>query len=332
MHATKAIGRARGKAILFGEHAVVYGIPAIAVGLDRGATAEAVLEGAASTLELWVDGAGKHPTGGRRAAAGDGSELGRALAEVLRACGAEASVRIQARTDLPAAAGLGCSAALGVALVRALDALAGRDQEPAAAVAERALAWERVFHGNPSGVDTAVAAHGGCLLYQKVEAGPLLKPIKLAAPLLLAVGHSGTASSTKAMVEEVARLRERSREMVERSFDAIRILVQNARLALEAGDARAVGQLMDLNQMLLGGLLLSTEPIETMCRLAREAGALGAKLTGAGGGGCVIALCASDAEPVLASWKRAGFRGFATSVEPDDAHRAGVRGATEGGA
>jgi mevalonate kinase len=69
---------------------------------------------------------------------------------------------------------------------------------------------------------------------------------------------------------------------------------------------------MDLNQMLLSGLMLSTEEIEAMCRLAREAGALGAKLTGSGGGGCVVALAADDPEPILESWEKAGFRSFST--------------------
>jgi mevalonate kinase len=73
---------------------------------------------------------------------------------------------------------------------------------------------------------------------------------------------------------------------------------------------------MDLNQMILSGLMLSTEEIESMCRLAREAGALGAKLTGSGGGGCVVALVEKDPEPILASWEKAGFRSFATRVLP----------------
>src|SRR5262249_8478310 len=135
----------------------------------------------------------------------------------------------------------------------------------------------------------------------------------LGAGLTLAVGHSGTASSTRAMVDLVAKLRERKPAMVSQSFEGITSLVNNARLALEAGDRVGLGRLMDLNPMILSGLMLSTEEIETMCRLARDAGALGAKLTGSGGGGCVVAL-ADDPSPILASWEKAGFRCFATSV------------------
>jgi mevalonate kinase len=110
------------------------------------------------------------------------------------------------------------------------------------------------------------------------------------------IGESGESASTKEMVDEVARQRARNPERAERTFDAIGTLVTNGRLAVEAGDLRALGQLFDLNQQLLAGLMLSTRTLEEMCGAAREAGALGAKLTGGGGGGCMIALASSDEE------------------------------------
>ena len=125
------------------------------------------------------------------------------------------------------------------------------------------------------------------------------------------------------MVEHVAKLRERKADLVSKSFEGIRSLVANARLAVEANDRVGLGRLMDLNQMLLSGLMLSTEEIETMCRLAREAGALGAKLTGSGGGGCVVALCEGEAEPILARWEKEGFRSFSTKVLPQANERTG---------
>ncbi|HWL85550.1 MAG TPA: mevalonate kinase [Polyangiaceae bacterium] len=291
--------RAFGKVILLGEHAVVYGVPALAAGIGRGAAARATaLPRAAGPSILRLEGL---PVDLR--ADDEERDLARGFRAVLEESAVEGPVLVEARTDLPPGAGLGCSAALGVAIARAVDPGVSAD-----IAAERAAAWERVFHGNPSGIDTAVSAGGGCIMFERGRGFERVH----AAPLLLCIGHTGTISSTKSMVEAVARLRERKTAMVEKSFEAIRALVKNARLALEAGDVRAVGQLMDLNQMLLSGLFVSTHELERLCGTARESGALGAKLTGAGGGGCAVALVDSRevAERVLRAWKAEGFDGF----------------------
>jgi mevalonate kinase len=240
-----------------------------------------------------------------------GHDLARAFRALLDASTPMGPRWVEVETDLPPGGGLGCSAAIGVAIARALEPDLG---EPA--VQDRAMAWECVFHGNPSGVDAAVAARGGCVLFRR---GHPLEPVRVRGPLHLCVGNTGSASGTRAMVEGVAHLRARRPEVVDKSFEAIRTLVSNARLAIEAGDRFALGRLMDLNQMLLGGLFVSTPEIERMCALARGAGALGAKLTGAGGGGSVVALVPSQvvAEEVLAAWKGDGFEGFATCVAPE---------------
>jgi mevalonate kinase len=300
-------GTACGKVILFGEHAVVYGSPALAVGIDRGARAESKpLAGGKSTLFV---------RGWNLALVESTEESAQPLERALAALLAETrktrnvgALAIEAEADLPPGGGLGCSAALGVAVARAID-----PEADAQTIADRVMAWEHVFHGNPSGIDAAVAALGGCVLFEK---GAPIQRVRVGGPLLLCVGHSGQASSTKTMVEAVARLRERRPEMVQKSFDAITTLVKNARLAIEAADRRAIGQLLDLNQMLLSGLFVSTEEIENMVSSARAAGALGAKLTGAGGGGCVVALVDDRAagERVLAAWKADGFEGFLTTV------------------
>jgi mevalonate kinase len=315
---------AGGKVILLGEHAVVYGVPALAAGIDRGARAEVTLRGtrgAPSTLTL----------GGRTVLADARGEedLARALAALLDEseglsepdAGAP-SFEVVASSDLPPGGGLGSSAAIGVAIGRAVEELlASPAAERGERALRRALAWERVFHGNPSGIDTYAAAHGGTFRFVRGEPA---RPLHLATDLWLAVGLSGSAASTRAMVEGLARLFQRKPDVQRKSIDAIAALVNNAALAIEAGDLEGLGKLMDLNHMLLAGLFLSTEGLERLCHLARSAGALGAKLTGSGGGGSVIALLPPPepgraaptdvANAVLAAWKSAGFDGFVTRI------------------
>jgi len=297
------VGQSSGKAILLGEHAVVYGVPAIAVGLGKGATATAAA------------GSGVIRVGDRIATAGDGSELGRGYGALLDAVGMPAA-DVTCTLDIPAGVGLGASAAIAVAVARAVLSLRGEAAPGLDRVVDVAMAWERVFHGNPSGVDAWAAAHGGCVLYTR---GTGIKPIHVDRRMPLAIGVAGPPASTKVMVENVARLRDKKPEMVNKSLAGIESLVRNAALCIEAGDLIGLGKLLDLNQMLLSGLFLSTEEIESACAWAREAGALGAKLTGSGGGGCVIALAEQTTEPILEAWRRRGLVCFDTMVAVDAA-------------
>ncbi|HEX2672801.1 MAG TPA: mevalonate kinase [Polyangiaceae bacterium] len=297
------MARANGKVILLGEHAVVYGVPAIAAGIERGVEATAS-PAEDSTLRI----------GERFASVADESELGRAFAALLASLGAE-KFRVEANLELPPGSGLGASAALGVAIARAVLSAQGAPEDSERVLAA-AAAWEGVYHGNPSGIDAAAAAHSGCLLFDKLN-GP--RPLLLARDLVLAIGLAGPPASTKLMVESVARQRERRPELFEKALQAIAALVGNAKLCLEAGDLPGLGSLMNYNQMLLSGMFVSTEGIERCCALAREAGALGAKLTGAGGGGAVIALCDGDSAPILAAWRKASVECFASRVRAGSA-------------
>jgi mevalonate kinase len=309
-------GSACGKVILLGEHAVVYGVPAIAVGIEHGVRARARATDGPSRLAV--------PAWGVEVRSGEDMDLAKALDAVLAASDLGGHFSIEAEVELPPGGGLGCSAALGVAVARAIDPSAGLD-----ATTERVTAWERVFHGNPSGIDAACAARGGCIFFTKGEG---IEPVATGGALTLCVGNSGVTSSTKSMVEAVARLRERRPEVVAKSFEGIRALVRNARLAVQAGDVFALGRLMDLNQMLLSGLFVSTPEIERMCGLARDAGAYGAKLTGAGGGGCVVALVRGEggAAAVLEAWRQGGFHGFSTRVADGSRPHAVRRGGAAG--
>ncbi|GAB4208091.1 MAG: mevalonate kinase [Sandaracinaceae bacterium] len=312
-------GRGHGKVILLGEHAVVHGVPAIAVGLPDGASAETVERAETPTLRVapW----------GVVAVRGGDDPLAVAFDALLRAReaagGGARSASVDATVSLPGSAGLGSSAALGVAVLRALDARDGiaRDFD---ALQRIALAWERVFHGNPSGIDTAMAISGGLARYVRhpLAGERALMPIRSRAPITLVIGHSGQEGSTKAMVEQVARLKERAPERFAQTLEALDALVQNGLRAIEEGELVALGQLFDLAQKLLSSWLVSTDVLEAMCAEARRAGALGAKLTGGGGGGCMIALVPdphADPKGTSAAVKQAleamGHRAFEARIE-----------------
>ncbi len=295
-----AVGRGRGKVILLGEHAVVHGRPALVAGLPQGVTVRALpapdavtrLQVPAWDVDAPLDGPG---------------ELSRGLRALLRAdpdAHALPPLRFVVEPELPAGAGLGLSAALGVALARALDARAGRERS-SRSLLEQVDAWEKVFHSTPSGVDAAMAASGGLALFRR---GQPLEPLEPAEPLWVAVGHSGEPGRTVETVRMVARQLEREPARVEGTFDALASLVRNARLALIGGESNALGRLLDLAQLLLASLMVSTPRLEELCRAARAAGALGAKLTGGGGGGCMLALADSsdEADRIAEALRREG--------------------------
>ena len=273
------MGFGRGKVILLGEHAVVHGWPAIAVGIERGVTAEAVTaERDLLRLSPWDLALGP-------AAEGD-EPLERAFAAALAMYPSRPALEVSAKVDLPPGAGLGCSAAIGVAVLDAIDEALGIERSRTD-LGKAALAWEKVFHGNPSGIDNTMSAIGGVALYRK---GDELRSLHSNKPLHLVIGYSGEPSSTKEMVASVGRQLEFDRERVNKAFEGIEVLVRNAKLAIEAGDLVALGQLLDLNHTILSSLMLCTTKLDDMCQAARRAGALGAKMTGAGGGGCMFAL------------------------------------------
>ncbi len=306
---SSARGAGCGKVILLGEHSVVHGRPALAAGLPRGATAEVSASTDGLTRARFVFDTAEVDV---LASQDADHSLGRALAALLATYTEPPPMQLTVRLELPAGAGLGASAAMGVAVSAALDQHLGVARTPEER-ATQTLAWERVFHGNPSGVDNTMAAVGGVAFFTR---GQPLEPVRVRRPLVLVIGHSGEASETKLMVGLVAQQLEREPKRIGELFDAIAALVRNGRLAVEAGDLRALGQLMDMNHSLLSALMLSTPRLEDLCHAAREAGALGAKVTGAGGGGCMFALAAdtSAAHTILAALQSLGAESFITEV------------------
>ncbi|MBI3183975.1 MAG: mevalonate kinase [Myxococcales bacterium] len=292
---TGCSGFGPGKVILLGEHAVVYGRAAVAGPLSRGVLARGV---PASRCSLALPPSLKGPGRG---------VLAQAFARAAKACG-EPGVRVSLEGDLPVSVGLGSSAAVSVACARVLLAASGR-QPTFGRVARVALQMEREFHGTPSGIDHTASAQGRLIYFRRRGgAGALVRPLQSPRPLKLLVALAGERGPTRLWV---GALRERVRRWPRRYgrlMDEVGRLADEGAGAIESGDLEALGDVMNVNQGLLSAMQLSSPPIEEMVQRLRSMGALGAKLTGAGGGGGAVIGLFLEPERVVAKLARLGIR------------------------
>jgi mevalonate kinase len=310
------IASAPAKIILFGEHFVVYGEPAIVLAIDKRAYAKAELREDKKLFlrSLNLNIAGFFENGNFRVETGNQKEarmklepLKCAVEKVLESSGEKVGLNIEVNSTVPVAAGLGSSAAVAAAVAAAVGALLNvkMSKEDVFRIAYEA---EKIMHGTPSGVDPAIATFGGTLLFQ-IDTG--FKPLDVKADIPLVIGNTGVERSTRSQVAKVRGLRDRYPQIVEPMMRAAREIVLRAIEALKEGDLETLGELMNINHALLYGLGVSDESLEWLINAARKAGALGAKLTGAGGGGCMIALANRDrVENVLEAVQRAGGNAF----------------------
>lgn len=292
-----AIGRALGKVILLGEHSVVYGRPALAGALSRGVEVR-VERRTSGGFDL-----GEPPVPG-------GTPVRQAVERIASAFGVE-HARLSVTGDIPAGGGLGSSAAFACALSRAFAGLAGRDLtlEDTERLVHEA---ERVFHLSPSGVDGAICARGGVILFQPGNPAEV-RALQPARPLPLVVGLSGRTRGTADGVRALAsRVREEPPRF-ERLFDRLGELALAAAGDVTEGRLRDLGARMDEAHAILHECGVSSVELEAVVRAMKAAGAWGAKLTGAGGGGAAIALT-DDPERVMAGLREAGFESFAAEV------------------
>jgi hydroxymethylglutaryl-CoA reductase len=219
---------------------------------------------------------------------------------------------IAVEADLPIAVGLGSSAALSVALLRALAGAANRVLDDVA-LCDAAFEIEKLFHGQPSGIDNTVATYGGLLAFRRGAPHRLLSAA-CALPLIVAVGR--VARQTQTAVLGLAERWRRDPDRYEGWFDEIDWLSNLAEDAIVNGHLSALGGLLNANQRLLQQIGVSTDELDAMVELARSHGALGAKLTGGGGGGAVICLCVDNRSQLVRAFIDAGWNAFTADIHP----------------
>ncbi|MBA2543474.1 MAG: mevalonate kinase [Deltaproteobacteria bacterium] len=305
-----------GKLILLGEHAVVYGYPALAAALDRGVTIDAVPT-TKGGLRLVI------PEWNVSVKADDDSSVARCLSAVADALfsgrhssaipGGRPQLSLVGDAQIPHGAGLGSSAALAVAIARALLQAANQPAD-VATLAHAASASETIIHGKPSGVDVALAITGGLGVFRRSTGLIPLKRADGSVPSLrVLVGPSGQPRSTGTMVQKVAEAT--GERPADKRLSELGGLCDTGTVALLANDLPALGATMNRAHAVLSDLGVSTPVLDGLCAKAIELGAHGAKLTGAGGGGAVIAIAPRDKEQaILAAWKTLAVTGFVAVV------------------
>jgi mevalonate kinase len=295
---------APGKVLLLGEHAVVYGHPALAAALQRGVRIE-VAESAEASIAVGSPRGVSLPP-----------ELLEAARQMAASIGAPAGFRAVIESELPLGAGLGSSAAVGVALARAFSQLAGRPC-PDERATELALGFERHFHGAPSGVDPAISACGGTILFRRGEP-PRIERLRAHAPVFLCVALTGIVRGTRSTVLPLSERRAARPDLYDPMLASLGELARGGAAAVERGDLADLGGRFDEAQLVLTALGVSCPELDDLVGLLRKATALGAKLTGAGGGGAAIGLARDrdHAETLSAAVAAAGLESFVAEIGP----------------
>jgi mevalonate kinase len=305
-------GSGYGKVILFGEHFVVHGAPGIVSAIDS--TTDAEVKRAAKGINIRDE---------RKTAKGYTEEKRiqqvESIERIIRAMEIkpETGLDIWIGGSLPGFSGLGASAASSVAIARAI-AQEFNMQVPDEKINQVAYEAEKAYAGNPSGIDNTAATYGGLLWFKKDVAGgeDKVERLRVRRPIEIVIGSTGKVANTKAMVEGVAERKKKNPAKYDPIFRQAENLAVAGRKTLEAYDLKKLGELMNENHRLLQQIEVSCKELDMLVNLARKQGAFGAKLTGGGGGGCMVALTpGKDLQGKVASAiKNLGFEVLSTKI------------------
>jgi len=305
-------GSGYGKVILFGEHFVVHGVPGIVSAIDSSTDAE--VKKATKGINVRDE---------RKTAKGYSEEKRlqqlESIERMLKAMGIDPKIALDIWVGgtLPGFSGLGASAASSVAIARGIAQELGMkiSNEKINQVAYEA---EKAYAGTPSGIDNTAATYGGLMWFKKnMGGGPdKVEPLSSKEPVEIVIGSTGKVANTKAMVEGVAERKLKNPQKYNQIFKRAEELAYEGRAALEFFNLKKIGELMNENHRLLQEIEVSSKELDLLVDLARKQGAIGAKLTGGGGGGCMVALTpGKELQSKVASvFKTAGYEFLATKI------------------
>lgn len=301
-----------GKIILFGEHFVVYGLPGIASAISDKTIARIEKS---RKFEL-VD---NRPAieGYKDEKKGEMERSMKLILDFMRIDVAKTPVKITLSGNLLCASGIGASAAMATSVARAFSGYfnLGLDDDQ---INRISYEGEKGSAGTPSGIDNTCATFGGLLWFEKNMQGRenKIELIETKKPIEIVLGNTGISKETKEVVADVRKAKEADPKKYERIFSEYRKLVEEGRQALESGDNKKIGKLMDENHRLLKEMGLSCPEVEMIISAAKKAGATGAKITGTGRGGYVILLTPRKdlQEKVAKAIEATGFRTMKTKI------------------
>jgi len=295
---------APGKIILFGEHAVVYNRPALAVPVDQVQVDVEVSN--SDKLGVWI-GAPMVDLHGELSTLPSNHPIGTVILKLFQHLGISLhpNISVTIRSTIPVAAGLGSGAAVSVALIRALTSFLDHPLSNER-VNDLVFEIEKLHHGTPSGIDNTVITYNMPVYYLKDKP---IETFKVGKPFTIVIGDTGIPAPTKESVGDVRRLWLRDPNRFESIFNEVAQISTMARHFIESGRPELLGELMDQNHEFLQELTVSSPELDALVLAARQAGAQGAKLSGGGRGGNMIALVDSaSAESVAQGLLSAGAK------------------------
>ena len=285
---------APGKIILFGEHAVVYGHPALAIPVTNVHAVVKVVDSREPGIHIEAPDIGLSSSLSRLTADHPLATAIRLTLDELN-ISTPVAIKLLIKSNIPVASGLGSGAAVSVALIKALS-LHFKHNLSLEKISSLVFEIEKIYHGTPSGIDNTVITYENPIYF---ISGETPVPFDVGTELTFIIGDTGIPAPTKETVQDVRRQWEKNRYFIDSKFNEIAKISKHAKMAIKSGDKKLLGKLMNSNHVILQELSVSCRELDFFVKTAIQAGAYGAKVSGGGRGGNMIALVEKEKVPVI---------------------------------